>query len=77
MKENLNFLYKIPFENGGIPQLTAVKAKAIKLLYPSLEEQQKIADCLSSLDELIEARKEKIASLKAFKKGLLQQMFVN
>ena len=38
-------------------------------------EQQKIADCLSSLDELIEARKEKIASLKAYKKGLLQQLF--
>ena len=75
LKENWNFLAKIPFENGGIPQLTAVKAKAIKLLYPSLEEQQKIADCLSSLDELIEARKEKIASLKAFKKGLLQQLF--
>lgn len=38
-------------------------------------EQQKIADCLSSLDELIEARREKIASLKAYKKGLLQQLF--
>ena len=75
LKENWNFLAKIPFENGGIPQLTAVKAKAIKLLYPSLEEQQKIADCLSSLDELIEARREKIASLKAYKKGLLQQLF--
>ena len=47
----------------------------INVLSPSIEEQQKIADCLSSLDELIEARREKIASLKAFKKGLLQQLF--
>ncbi|WP_315154153.1 restriction endonuclease subunit S [Capnocytophaga leadbetteri] len=47
----------------------------INVLSPSTEEQQKIADCLSSLDELIEARREKIASLKAYKKGLLQQLF--
>ena len=53
------------------------KNEIIKIgtIVPQEEEQQKIADCLSSLDELIEARKEKIASLKAYKKGLLQQMF--
>lgn len=75
LKENWNFLAKIPFENGGIPQLTAVKAKAIKLLYPSLEEQQKIADCLSALDEQIAAEEEALEALKAYKKGLLQQLF--
>ena len=77
LKENWNFLAKIPFENGGIPQLTAVKAKAIKLLYPSLEEQQKIADCLLALDEQIAAEEEALESLKSYKRGLLQQMFVN
>ena len=75
LKENWNFLAKIPFENGGIPQLTAVKAKTIKLLYPSLEEQQKIADCLSALDEEIAAEEEALEALKAYKKGLLQQLF--
>ena len=75
LKENWNFLAKIPFENGGIPQLTAVKAKTIKLLYPSLEEQQKIADCLSALDEQIAAEEEALEALKAYKKGLLQQLF--
>ena len=75
LKENWNFLAKIPFENGGIPQLTAVKAKAIKLLYPSLEEQQKIADCLSALDEQIAAEEEALEALKVYKKGLLQQLF--
>ena len=38
-------------------------------------EQQKIADCLSSLDEQISAQKEKIAALKQHKKGLMQQLF--
>lgn len=42
-----------------------------------LAEQEKIVYCLSSLDELIEAKNEKIKLLESFKKGLLQQMFVN
>lgn len=42
-----------------------------------IAEQEKIANCLSSLDELIEAKNEKIKLLKSYKKGLLQQMFVN
>ncbi len=41
----------------------------------SLAEQQKIADCLSSLDELIAAEGRKLEALKAHKKGLMQQLF--
>ena len=39
------------------------------------DEQQKIADCLSSLDELIEATSRKVEILKEHKKGLMQQLF--
>jgi len=39
------------------------------------EEQQKIADCLTSIDELITAQTKKIDALKAHKKGLMQQLF--
>jgi type I restriction enzyme S subunit len=42
---------------------------------PSKFEQQKIASCLSSLDELITAEAEKIAQLKLHKKGLMQGLF--
>ncbi|MBF0142037.1 MAG: hypothetical protein HQL59_01085 [Magnetococcales bacterium] len=36
---------------------------------------KKIADCLSSLDELIIAQAQKIELLKRYKKGLMQQLF--
>lgn len=39
------------------------------------KEQQKIADCLSSIDSLIKATEDKIVLLKAHKKGLMQQLF--
>lgn len=38
-------------------------------------EQQKIADCLSSMDELIAAQARKVDALKTHKKGLTQQLF--
>lgn len=41
------------------------------------KEQQKIANCLSSADDLIQAQKIKIKNLKNHKKGLLQQLFPN
>lgn len=40
------------------------------------EEQQKIADCLASLDELITLEAQKLATLKIHKKGLMQQLFL-
>jgi type I restriction enzyme S subunit len=59
------------------------KAKRIQVDYfldlyvavPCLAEQQKIADCLSSLDERIELEAKKLEALKAHKKGLMQQLF--
>ena len=46
------------------------------LPYPILEEQQKIADFLSSIDNKIESIEKELEGLKEFKRGLLQQMFV-
>ncbi|MCI9287906.1 MAG: restriction endonuclease subunit S [Oscillospiraceae bacterium] len=45
------------------------------LPYTSLEEQQKIADCLSSIDELIDAESRKLKALEKYKKGLMQKLF--
>jgi len=48
---------------------------AMPIALPRLEEQQKIADCLSLLDDLINAEVKKLRFLKAHKKGLMQRMF--
>ena len=42
---------------------------------PMPAEQQKIAECLSSVDELIAAQARKVDALKTHKKGLMQQLF--
>lgn len=44
--------------------------------HPCLAEQQKIAECLSALDDVIEKQKATLAAWEELKKGLLQQMFV-
>ena len=56
--------------------LGAKRLKTVSYKIPCLEEQQKIADCLSSLDEVIEKQKATLAAWEELKKGLLQQMFV-
>ena len=47
----------------------------LQIPVPAFEEQQKVADCLSSLDELIAAQARKVDALKTHKKGLMQQLF--
>jgi len=77
------FLYYLIFaqqlpkiaDTSSIPQINNKHIVAYKVATPSLDEQQKIADCLSSIDELIAAQSQKLATLKAHKKGLLQQLF--
>lgn len=48
----------------------------IQLQIPIKQEQQKIADCLSSMDQSINKLKDQIEQTSQFKKGLLQMMFV-
>jgi type I restriction enzyme S subunit len=48
----------------------------IPIIYPDdIGEQQRIADCLTSLDDLIAAEARKLDTLKPHKKGLMQQLF--
>lgn len=49
--------------------------KSIPILIPILQEQQKIARCLSSLDDLIEVHEQKLDALQRHKKGMMQRLF--
>ena len=57
------------------PNLSAQQIEDISVYIPLKVEQQKIADCLSSIDELITAQTQKLDTLKTHKKGLMQQLF--
>lgn len=63
--------------NHGLLNVPTNDFFEMKLCVPkSVQEQQKIADCLSSMNQLIENQKKTILAWKELKKGLLQQMFV-
>lgn len=57
------------------PEIGKTQIVKIPALHPKKAEQQKIADCLSSLDDLIAARSAKLEALKAHKRGLMQALF--
>lgn len=59
----------------GNPKLMNGIMSKIPIPLPSIAEQQKIAECLSSVDELIGAQARKVDALKIHKKGLMQQLF--
>ncbi len=62
--------------SSGIPHISAKQIKSFEISFPpKVKEQQKIASCLSSLDDLITAQTEKIEQLKQHKKGLVQGLF--
>ena len=61
---------------GSVPGLSREIAYMEKVLFPlSRKEQQRIAACLSSLDELISAQSRRLDALRTHKKGLMQQLF--
>ena len=60
---------------GAVPGLNRNDVYARQTAVPAYTEQQKIADCLGSLDDLIAAEGRKLAALRDHKKGLMQQLF--
>lgn len=78
------FLFHSPFYRKSVVRIAQGSTRyniskstfqEIKIPLPSFSEQQKIAACLSSLDELIAAENQKLNLLKEHKKGLLQNLF--
>lgn len=78
-KDNSKFIYQLllsnPVKQDGYKRHFSDLKEKIFLLPPTLEEQTKIAECLSSIDEIISVEESKVAFLKSHKKGLMQQLF--
>ena len=56
--------------------ISPTRLSNIEIAYPDDEaEQQKIADCLTSLAEVLAAQRQKVEALKTYKRGLMQQLF--
>ena len=58
------------------PAINSSDLSSIEILIPFLEEQTKIANVLSAIDQKIEVVSKQIEQAKQWKKGLLQQMFI-
>jgi type I restriction enzyme S subunit len=70
--ETLRFISSGDGTRGG---LNLQMLRDFLIPVPSLEEQQKIAECLSSIESYISSINEKVEQLKAHKKSLLQKLF--
>ena len=81
LKHNKQYILS-KYLQGGQGNLSANIINNLPIYLPcdsegkvSIKEQQKIADCLSSLEEYINVTKQKVYQLKEHKKGLMQRLF--
>ncbi|WP_180170511.1 restriction endonuclease subunit S [Acinetobacter sp. YH12027] len=63
-------------KEGNTPYIVLSTLNEMPFQIPTFEEQTKIANFLSAIDQKIEVVAQQIAQTKQWKKGLLQQMFV-
>lgn len=63
-------------KEGNTPYIVLSTLTEMLLKIPIKQEQQKIADFLSAIDESIEKVNEQITQTQSFKKAMLQQLFV-
>jgi type I restriction enzyme S subunit len=62
-------------QGDTVVHLYSSQLKGLEVETPKPKEQQKIADCLSSIDEVIGAQAQKLDALKVHRNGLMQQLF--
>ena len=78
------FMNSNEYHNQLRPYMQGIKVTSISksnialtnILIPCFDEQQKIAECLTVIDDVINNYKETLTAWKELKKGLMQQMFI-
>jgi type I restriction enzyme, S subunit len=61
--------------SGSMKNIAKSAVMDLLISAPEVDEQQKIAECLRSLDTLIAAQRRKVEVLKTYKRGLMQELF--
>ena len=75
LSDSVQSLISESMAGQAITRITLAKIGGFKISVTSLPEQQRIANCLTSLDDLITAATQELETLKTHKKGLMQQLF--
>jgi type I restriction enzyme, S subunit len=73
--ENIRLQIKTIAQGTKVLSVTSSRLSSISINLPSLEEQTKIANFLSAIDEKIENLEKELDELKAYKKGVMQAIF--
>ncbi|KWI09964.1 restriction endonuclease subunit S [Burkholderia ubonensis] len=73
--ERMQTIIQNSMSGQAITRITLEKLGLFPIMVPGISEQQRIADCLASLDARITAESEKFSAAKTHKKGLMQQLF--
>ncbi len=74
-RENVYCALELKMTGTGSKRLNEKTFLTLPIAAPEYPEQQKIAECLSSVDDLIAVQARKVDALKNHKKGLMQQLF--
>lgn len=76
LEQNLSQRIDNEKKAGNTPYIVMGTLHDMWIMYPTIQEQKKIADFLSAIDNLIEAKQKQISLAEQWKKGLMQQMFI-
>ena len=73
---NAQHYFETASAGGTMKHFTLKPSQEMPIKIPKMEEQKRIGECFSKLDNLITLHQRKLEQVKEYKKGLLQQMFV-
>jgi type I restriction enzyme S subunit len=74
--KNFEFRMRSLGQGGAQDNISKGDILIYKFMLPSLSEQKKIAEFLSSIDKLVESKNKQITKAEEWKKGLMQQLFI-
>ena len=73
---NAQYYFETASAGGTMKHFTLKPSQEMPIIIPKMEEQKRIGECFSELDNLITLHQSKLEKLRLIKKSMLEQMFV-